>query len=296
MPRLSAFPAILCGLLLTAVAVPVAAQDMQLHDILIEGENWTLVGEGYKFTEGPIADAQGRVYFTDVGGSKIYRLDDAGKPTVFVEDAGNPSGLKFGPGGKLYCCQYSRKRIVTYDAEGKETLLAADIPVNDLAVTKAGGVYVTAPANKQVVYIAPSGEKKVVAEGITTNGIALWADEGTLVTTEANEPILWTFRVQPDGSLTARDRYYSPLQVPARMDKPGSDGIALDQTGRLYVATHAGLQVFDPTGRHAGTIAKPQPAFLSNVCFGGPDRDTLYVTTADKVFKRKVKSRGLPNP
>lgn len=296
MSRLCAFvavPALFCMLTLTT---PARAQDMQLHDLLIDGEGWTLVGEGYKFTEGPIADAQGRVYFTDVGGSKIYRLDDAGKPAVFVDDAGNPSGLKFGPGGKLYCCQYSRKKVVTYDADGKETLLAADIPVNDLAVTRAGGVYVTAPANKQLVYISPTGEKKVVAEGITTNGVALWADEGTLVTTEGNEPILWTFRVQPDGSLTARDRYYGPLQIPAGTDKPGSDGITLDQTGRLYVATNAGLQVFDPTGRHAGTIAKPQPAFLSNVCFGGPDRDTLYVTSADKVFKRKVNAKGLPNP
>ena len=288
-----------CGLAgLGGLTGTAAAQDMQLHEILVEGEGWQLVGDGYKFTEGPVADAAGRVYFTDVGGSKIYRLDDEGKPAVFVDDAGNPSGLKFGPGGKLYCCQYNRKRVVTYDpsaadAKASETVLASEIPVNDLVVTKAGGVYVTAPANKQVVYISPSGEKRVVAEGITTNGAVLWADEGTLVVTEGNEPILWTFRIQPDGSLTARDRYYGPLQVPAGLDKPGSDGMAVDTIGRLYVATHAGLQVFDPTGRHAGTISKPQRAFLSNICFGGPNRDVLYVTTADKVFKRTVKATGL---
>jgi gluconolactonase len=288
-----------CGVAgLIGLAETASAQDMQLHEILIEGEGWTLVGEGYKFTEGPVADATGRVYFTDVGGSKIYRLDAEGKPAVFVDDAGNPSGLKFGPGGKLYCCQYNRKRVVTYDpaaadAKASETVLASEIPVNDLVVTKAGGVYVTAPANKQVVYISPSGEKRVVAEGITTNGAVLWANEGTLVVTEGNEPILWTFRIEPDGSLTARDRYYGPLQVPAGLDKPGSDGMTVDTIGRLYVATHAGVQVFDPTGRHAGTISKPQRAFLSNVCFGGPNRDVLYVTTADKVFKRTVKATGL---
>ena len=98
-----------CGLAgLGGLTGTAAAQDMQLHEILVEGEGWQLVGDGYKFTEGPVADAAGRVYFTDVGGSKIYRLDDEGKPAVFVDDAGNPSGLKFGPGGKLYCCQYNR--------------------------------------------------------------------------------------------------------------------------------------------------------------------------------------------
>jgi sugar lactone lactonase YvrE len=51
--------------------------------------------------------------------------------------------------------------------------------------------------------------------------------------------------------------------------------------------------VFDPTGRLSGVILKPQRAFLSNAVFGGPDLDTLYVTNADKVYRRRTKAKGV---
>ena len=68
--------------------------------------------------------------------------------------------------------------------------------------------------------------------------------------------------------------------------------MAADRANRVYVATHAGLQVFDDQGRLWEVIAKPQDAFLSNIDFGGPDWDTLYVTCSDKVYARKVKPKG----
>ena len=296
MPSLlrSALFGLFCLLAVWSFASTAAAQDLDLKGVLIEGEGWKLVGEGYKFTEGPAADQQGRVYFTDVSGDRIHRVELDGKVTVFVEGAGNPSGLRFGPKGLLYCAQYNKKRVVTYASDAQMSILAEEIPVNDLTVSAQGIVYVTAPGVKQVIGIRPGGEKFVAAEGITTNGIALTADDGTLITTEGNEPILWTFKLEADGKLTNRDRYYGPLQLPPGVDKPASDGIAIDSMGRLYVATAAGLQMFDLIGRHGGTILKPQPAFLSNVCFGGPQRDELYVTCLDKVYKRKVKATGQP--
>ncbi len=59
------------------------------------------------------------------------------------------------------------------------------------------------------------------------------------------------------------------------------------------MATFAGLQVFDRECRLSGVILKPQEKFLSNVCFGGPKFDTLYVTCQDKVYRRVVKTKGL---
>ena len=102
-------------LLLVLFAGGLSAQDMPLEQVLIDGEGWELVGEGYKFTEGPACDPAGRLYFTDVPGDTIYRLDDRGKPGVFVSDAGRPGGMMFGPGGKLYCTQGAKRRIVAYD-------------------------------------------------------------------------------------------------------------------------------------------------------------------------------------
>ena len=282
------------GLFLLLVSNTSFAQDMALNGVLIDGEGWKLLGEGYKFTEGPAVDDAGNVYFVDVPEAKIYKIDQAtDKITLFVENSGNASGLMFGPGGKLYACQNKARKIVTYDAAGKETVLAEDIGVNDLVVDKHGGVYVTDPANKQVWYITAKGEKKVVAKDITPNGIILWGDGGTLVVTEGTEAILWTYRVEKDGSLKFKERYYGPLQMPAGKDRPGSDGMTVDEKGRLYVATQAGLQMFDPTGRLGGAILKPQQKFLSNVCFGGANLDTLYVTCQDKVYKRKTQTKGV---
>ena len=71
--------------------------------------------------------------------------------------------------------------------------------------------------------------------------------------------------------------------------------MTVDDIGRLYVATHAGLQMFDPTGRPCGAISKPQTKFLSNVKFGGPNFDTVYVTSTDRIYKRKLNTKGTPH-
>ena len=70
--------------------------------------------------------------------------------------------------------------------------------------------------------------------------------------------------------------------------------MTVDDRGRLYVSTYAGIQMFDPTGRMGGVILKPQKKFLSNVVFGGPKFQTMYVTCTDRVYRRKVKPKGTP--
>jgi sugar lactone lactonase YvrE len=132
-----------------------------------------------------------------------------------------------------------------------------------------------------------------VDEGIEQpNGIILWPDEGTLVVADTAGPYLWTFRIEADGGLAHKQTYYTMRLEPGRRES-GADGMTVDSAGRLYVATYAGLQMFDPTGRLGGVIRKPQDAFLSNVAFGGPRLDTLYVTCSDKVYSRKIKATGV---
>lgn len=284
-------------LALLAILFPMAisfSQDMPLDQVLLPGEGWQLMGEGYKFTEGPATDAKGNVYFTDVPESKIYKIDLEGKVTIFDDKAQRSSGLMFGADGRLYSCRGGDKKIVAYDMKGGLQVLAEGVDTNDLVVAVDGGVYYTDPPAQSVGYISPKGQKSVVAKGVRPNGITLWQDMSTLVVTEGDEPHLWTFSIQPDGSLTNRERYYFPLAMPSGAKKPASDGMTVDDQGRLYVATAAGLQVFDPTGRLSGVIAKPQNKFLSNVKFGGEKFDYLYVTCQDKVYRRKTRTTGTP--
>ena len=277
--------------------VSVSAQDLALNGVLLEGEDWQLVSEGHKFTEGPAVDAQGQVYFTDIPESKIFKIDLDNKVTLFAENTQKTNGLMFGPDGKLYGCQSGSRKIVAYDVStGQAETITEDIDSNDLVVTRDGALFVTDPPGGRVWYIAPNKDKRVVAEGIKPNGAILWADGGTLVVTEATEAHLWTYRVEADGSLTQRDRYYGPLRLLPGQDRPGSDGMTVDTVGRLYVTTRAGLQMFDPIGRMGGVILKPQREKpLANVVFGGAQRDTLYVTCGDHVYRCKTQAIGLPS-
>jgi sugar lactone lactonase YvrE len=280
---------------LLSISSLVLAQDMPLSQVLIDGEGWKLVAEGYKFTEPPAVDKDGTVYFVDVPESLILKIDADGKPVVWAKDTGKASGLMFGPEGRLYACQSGTKKVVWYDRDSKPTVIAEDIAGNDIAVDSKGGVYVTDMGGNQVWYVAPDGGKRVVASGFKPNGLTLWPDGGTLVVADWEKPHLQTFRVEKDGSLKFGDAYYGPLQIPSGQTLPGSDGMTVDDVGRLYVATHAGLQVFDPTGRPCGSILKPQARFLSNVKFGGPNFDTVYVTISDRVYKRKLNTKGTPH-
>jgi sugar lactone lactonase YvrE len=266
---------------------------MPLSMILIEGEGWELVASGFKFTEGPAVDSEGNLYFSDVPNNRIHKLDAAGKVSVFVENSYSTNGLMFGPDGRLYGCQNGKQRIVAYDRGGKATTIAEGVESNDLAVNGAGGVYFTDPAHRRIWYVSPAGEKRVVDEGIERpNGIVLWPDQGTLVAADTLGQYLWAFRVEADGSLNYKEPYYT-ARLTAGREGSGADGLTVDSAGRLYAATYAGLQVWDPIGRSCGVILKPQAAFLSNVVFAGPKFDTLYVTSTDKIYRRKTQATGV---
>lgn len=278
---------------LACLASYAAAQDMRLADVLIDGQDWQLVAEGFAFTEGPAVDLKGRLYFTDVFRGKIYRINDEGKAEVFVDKSFGTNGLMFGPDGRLYGCQNGKKQIVAYDSSGAETAIAEGVQSNDLVVTREGAIYFTDPEGKQIWYVSPKGEKRVVERGLGyANGIGMTPDQGTLVVADMKGLNVWAYRIDADGSLKFKQPFYT-LRVPAGKIDSGADGLKIDAAGRLFVTSHLGLQMFDPQGRYCGLIAKPQNAWLANVVFAGPNLDEMFVTCTNRVYKRKVKNQGL---
>jgi gluconolactonase len=267
----------------------------QLQEILLPGEDWQLVADGYKFTEGPAVNARGEVFFNDIPNSKTYKIGLDGKVSLFVGDSKKGNGQAFGPDGRLYAVATGTHQVVAYDSAGKAEVIADGIAGNDLVVRHDGGVYVTNPRGRQnpsqVWFISPKGEKKVVDTGLLfANGVTLSPDQSLLYVADYWSHWVYSYQIQPDGSLRYKQRYFH-LHTPDTADDAGADGIRTDRNGRLWVATRMGIQVCDQAGRVNCIIPTPNGR-IANLCFGGENFDTLFATCGDRVFKRKLRVQG----
>jgi sugar lactone lactonase YvrE/enterochelin esterase-like enzyme len=277
--------------------VKAGAGSQPLREILAPGEGWTLVGEGYRFTEGPAASARGEVFFNDIPNNKTYKVGEDGKPGAWLDDSKRANGQAFGPDGRLYAVATGTGQVLAYEGGGKSAVIAEGFRGNDLVVRHDGAIYVTNPVRdgsepSKVWYISPRGEKRVVDDkGLTfPNGIALSPDQTLLYVADSRTHWVSSYQVQADGSLAYKQRFYH-LHAPDTADDAGADGMRVDREGRLYVATRMGIQVCDQAGRVNCIIPTPNGR-ISNLCFGGPDFDILYATCGDRVYKRKVKAQG----
>lgn len=274
-------------------ANPEGKSRQDVFQVLVPGEEWHLVSEGHRQTDGPAVSATGEIFFTDASNSRIYKVGLDGKVSVFAENTSGANGLMFGPDARLYAGATRSRQIVVYDASGQAQVLAQDLPSNDLAVNAKGDLYVTDSANKKVWFLPKGGKPRVVDEGIEhPNGVLLSPDQSLLYVSDYAGQLSWAFQIQPDGSLTHKQRYFY-AHMPYAATRSSADGMAVDADGRVYIATSLGVQVFDQIGKCHAIIPAPQRASLSNVEFGGPNMDELYVTNGDKVFKRKTQVKGV---
>jgi gluconolactonase len=274
--------------------VKAGAGSQQLKDILVPGEGWTLVADGYRFTEGPAVNAQGEVFFNDIPNSKAYKIGLDGKVAPWLAETRHANGQAFGPDGRIYAV--GEDKVLAYDSGGTPAVIAEGIRGNDLVVNHDGGIYVTNPSfggpePGKVWYISPKGEKRVVDSGLRfPNGITLSPDQTLLYVADYRSHWVYSYQVRADGSLAYKQKYFH-LHVPDTADESGADGIRVDRDGRLYVTTAMGIQVCDQPGRVNCIIPTPNGR-IANLCFGGPDFNTIFATCGDRVYRRKVKVTG----
>ena len=276
-----------------------------LREILIPGEDWKLVGEGYGFTEGPVFTPIGNLSFTDVSMSRTYQVGPDGKPTLRLQQTEGGNGQAIGPNGRVYMVVGGPRQVVAYDelssyedasSRYKVEVIVNGISGNDLVVRHDGRIYVTAPSStpnvpSQVWMIEPDGSKTVVDSGLKyPNGITLSPDQSLLYVADSRTHWVYSYQILVNGTLYAKQKYYH-LHVPDNAEDSGADGMRTDRDGRLYVATRMGIQVCDQAGRVNAIIPTPNGK-ISNLCFGGEAGDVIYATCGDKVYSRKVKVKG----
>jgi gluconolactonase len=299
----------------------------------------TKVAEGFTFTEG-VTWLKGKLYFSDMwfkdpdkgdwtgspARSRLIAMDPDGKWRVLFKGA-QTNGTIATKDGTLIVCDMFGHRVVEMDpSSGKilRTLLdkingkPIDGP-NDLVMDAKGGIYVSDPQftaettksqpGKQVYYIAPDGSAKVVippGEYAMPNGVEISPDGKTFYVNNTwlspGEDYLYSYDVQPDGSLTNKRKFakYNLLGSvlcapdPANRFDSRADGSAVDTDGRIYEATLMGVQIWDKTGVYVGTVHFPQ--FPVSVTFGGKNGDVMYIVGEKQVWSIQTKVRGFRLP
>jgi gluconolactonase len=256
---------------------------------------------GFNFTEGPIADAQGNVYFTDIYNNRIHKWSFDGKLSTFRENSGLANGLDIDDKGNLYVCEGRDRRITRIDPAGNVTVLCDNYKgkklnsPNDLWRDKKGGIYFSDPSwvykkeelelPGQYVFYLPADAKEpiiVVADMLGPNGIVGTKDGKLLYIADYSGRKTWVYKIKDDGTL-----YDKKLFVPV-----GADGIELDEQGNLCLTdlSGKGVNIVSPEGKKIGYISIPNST--SNLCFGGKDGKTLFITARDSFYSIQTNAKG----
>jgi predicted esterase len=270
------------------------AGSQKLQEILIPGEEWQLVDDAVR-GRAITANADGSIFISVLYGDRAQVIQD-GQLSADRVDV-DRKAQAFGPDGRRYLL--TKEEILAIDNKDQLSKLADEINARDFTVRHDGSMYVTSSASKPdkasaIWYVSPEGDKKIVDQADRGYwwGICLSPDQSLLYVADAFSSWVYSYQIQPDGTLAHRQLYYE-LHMP---DVPATTlrtvGMQTDRDGRLYVATPLmGIQVCDQMGRVNCVIPPPSDAAV-DVCFGGPNFDTLFVICDRGVYYRKVKTVG----
>jgi enterochelin esterase family protein len=261
---------------------------MPLSQILSPGDNWRRVAQDCSAISCLIGDGRGNLYVADPKTRLILHIDPEGNRRIFARTSSPVTGLAMHSTGDLLAAQPDARRIVRIDAKGTETAIVTDLVVQQLA-TGAGDLLLGATNGKLLRLVGNASRELGRVE--KPMGLALWSDFGTVVVSDAADQSIRAFRLNAEGRIDAGERYYRPFVEREQALAPA--GLTLDRDGRLYAATRCGIQVFDPTGRLCGVLARPSRSPATGVAFGGKELDQLYAAFGSELFVRKVLSRGL---
>ena len=264
-----------------------------LSQIVLPGEGWQLVGKGYKFPGGLCANAKGEVFFADMPENRIFRVNQEGEVTVFRSDVSGAQGLAIKGDGQLVATVPASQRLVAYNGRDAETFLATDTGCKELTIGHDGTCYFTDPDGRSVKRLGPNGSVITLDTGIEfPSGICLTPDQSLLLVSSVVSQFVYSFQIQTDGTLANRQAYYH-LHLPDDPRGSGADGMCVDADGRLYVCTHLGVQICDQAGRVNAILHKPEfGVWATDICIGGKNQDELYLTSGDKVWKRKLRVKS----
>jgi gluconolactonase len=287
----------------------------------------TEIATAVAFTEGPVVDRDGNVYFTELVFQRIMKLTPQGVLTVFRDESNNANGMLIDPQERLIACEGAESRrmgvlqrfkpqVTRTDLRSGRIEVLADnyqgkpfVGPNDVTIDSKGRLYFTDLTGGAVYRIDGPGQiARILAtpEIQRPNGIQISPDDRTLYLIEANQAqggarMIRAYDLRPDGTVTNMRVHYN--FYPGR----SADGMSIDVEGNLYASagmgqlrgssetldTKTGIHVISPRGALLKFIPIAED-YITNNAFGGPDMKTLYVTAGKTLYKLRTDVAGLP--
>jgi gluconolactonase len=293
-------------LLLAAAVVGGEEKDLHGLSVVAPGAQVKKLTGGFSFTEGPAADADGNIFFSDIPNNRIHKWSLDGKFSTFRENSGGANGLFFDKNGNLLACEGGGRRLVSIDPNGNVTVLAdkyQDKPfnsLNDLWPDPKGGIYFTDPRygsrndmqqdGENVYYLSPdsprgeaTGRKKVIRvidDMVRPNGVIGTPDGKLLYVADHGAGMTFVYNINDDGTLSNK-KFFAPK---------GSDGMTIDNKGNIYLTTSV-VEVYSSKGEKIETITVPE--IPANVCFGGREKKTLFITAQTSLYSLQMTVNGV---
>lgn len=275
--------------------IPTFADEL---DNLISSHEAIKIAGGFRFTEGPVADKSGNVFFSDIPTSKTYKWNaDTGKVSVARENTHEGNGMRMDKNGIRYTCEHA-SRSITATLPNGEVITVVNAyegkklnSPNDLWFDPKGGIYFTDPrygkaSNLEqdgfhVYYKFPQSSRviRVCDDLVKPNGIIGTPDGKQLYVADLGDRKTYVYKINGDATLTHK-KLFAEL---------GSDGMSMDSDGNLYLTSGA-VHIISPQGKRLGQITTPESP--ANVTFGGKDMKTLFITARTSLYAIRMKVTG----
>ena len=291
-------------ILLNVFLICVNAFSQQQVTAIAKDARPILISGQFTFTEGPAADREGNIFFTDQPNNKIWKYDTHGKLSVFLDTAGRSNGMYFDSKGNLITCADERNQLWLINPKGKVTILLKDFKghqfngPNDLWIDQHDGIYFTDPwfqrdywqrkspdpeIKGEKLYYLPKGKKEaiIVDEDLKKPNGIVGTEDGFLFVSDMGAGKIFKYEIDKDGTLKDRHVFAEDL----------ADGMTLDNRGDLYLAGN-GVTVYDYRGKKIQHFDIPSK-WTANVCFGGQKKDILFITASESVYIMRMNVRGI---
>jgi gluconolactonase len=270
--------------------------------VIAPGATLEKLAGDFAFTEGATCDKMGNVFFVDQPNDRIMEWSADGKLSTFLQPSQHANGMMFDANGNLIACADEHNQLWSIAPDKTVTVLVTNYQgkylngPNDVWVAPGGGIYMTDPfyrrkwwdhemmalPSEEVFYLSSDRKSlsRMTDDLKKPNGITGTPDGEKLFVSDIRAAQTWRYDIQPDGSLTNKT-FFCAL---------GSDGMTIDAEENLYL-TGKGVTVFDKTGKQIEHIDVPEK-WSANVCFGGKDRKTLFITASTSLYSIRLNVKG----